>query len=581
MDKTKLEKLAELKSQVNFRDSQINLLYDVLMRSNTFSYHLLHLYGLSGTGKTFTIRRFMDKFCNNNNRMSSKGGKSNDSTKYYIYLNCNEVCYSSISLLFNEILIQTKNALMPQTSNQFEQFDLDTSNSIVFREEEEAAAAEDEDLEASKMVNCSGFVQQLRKLFEASKCVSKTCLYFVFDNAESLKNFGEASSNLLLSLAKLNEYMHDFDYDQFDSPANTITICSLFITEIDWHSFISDCDLMSKTEGPRPFVCAFTDYTKEQMCVILKRTACDLVLVQDMFNNDDGGEDMQMSQKCKNLNIEFYSKIILDVFYSICKDLNEIQYLIQIYYDQLMSSSSGMSDNASQLTEKGSYDKMLAVWNKMKPFLKQALTQIYLRQSMFTSTVPMSNKTSSQSEDILSKEFESLNLVPEANTSNLNTLDSTTATSGSSSNQFPKLMKFLLISAYIATHNPVKYDKKLFDYNSTNKYRKQKFTAQKFQQNEENQRAAALKTQSFDLNRLLAIFFAIISEYGLTQAINLSQIQINLKTLKSLHYLQQINSSYTLDEPKYKCLIDLETIQNISSSVTFNIKQYLAEFLSI
>ena len=183
-------------------------------------------------------------------------------------------------------------------------------------------------------------------------------------------------------------------------------------------------------------------------------------------------------------------------------------------------------------------------------------------------------------DDCLSKEFESLNLLSEKKPENSISLDLNSASSNS--NQFPKLMKFLLISAYIATHNPVKYDKKLFDYNSTNKYRKTKYTAQKIQQNEENQRAAALKTQSFDLNRLLAIFFPICAEYGYTQAINLSHIQVNLKTLKSLHYLQQINSVYScLDEPKYKCLLDLETIQNISASVTFNIKQYLAEFLTI
>jgi origin recognition complex subunit 5 len=161
-------------------------------------------------------------------------------------------------------------------------------------------------------------------------------------------------------------------------------------------------------------------------------------------------------------------------------------------------------------------------------------------------------------------------------------LDLNMSSAATNCNQFPKLIKFLLISSYIATHNPVKYDKKLFDINSVNKSRKSKFTNQKLQQNEENQRAAALKTQTFDLNRLLAIFFPILSEYGYTHAINLSQIQINLKTLKSLHYLQQMNSSYAcLDEPKYKCLLDLETIQSISASLNFNIKQYLAEFLLI
>ena len=142
-------------------------------------------------------------------------------------------------------------------------------------------------------------------------------------------------------------------------------------------------------------------------------------------------------------------------------------------------------------------------------------------------------------------------------------------------------MKYLLVSSYIATHNPAKYDKKLFDYHSGGKSRKSKFTAQKIQQTEENQRAAALKTQSFDLNRLLAILVAICSEQGYAHTINLNLIQLNLKTLKSFHYIQQINSSYSsLDEPKFKCLLDFDTIQSISTQINFNIKQYLVEYLT-
>jgi Cdc6-like AAA superfamily ATPase len=568
-----MDQLKQLKDEVSFRDNQINLLYELLMRNNTFLYSILHLYGLSGTGKTFTIKRFMEKFCNQN-RMPSNSQETN---KFYVYLNCNEICYSNMSLLFNEILIQIKSVLQPnkkydRNSHEFE-IDIDDEK-ITFQDDAKAILNADIDEESGiKIVDCSCFIKNLKKIFE--KINGKTCFFFIFDNAESLKLFNEASSNLILTLCKINEYINEYDYDQFECESNKVSICNLFITEIDWHSFLSDCDLMSKTEAPRPYVVAFSDYTKDQMCIILKKTACSLISAQHEFNNRVGSQTATTHQ---NINIEFYAKIILDVFYPICKDLNEIQYLIQIYFDQLMTSTTEASQD---LNDQDSYDKMLIVWNKMKPFLKQALTQIYLRQSMFNSSSLTSKNQPGNGDEVLSKEFEGLNLANERNTLALASISSN-INGGGTCGQFPKLMKFLLISAYIATHNPVKYDKKLFDYNSTNKYRKTKYTAQKLQQNEENQRAAALKTQTFDLNRLLAIFFPICAEYGYTQPINLSQIQINLKTLKSLHYLQQINSSYScLDEPKYKCLLDFETIQNISSSVTFNIKQYLAEFLSI
>ncbi|RNA28015.1 origin recognition complex subunit 5, partial [Brachionus plicatilis] len=363
------------------------------------------------------------------------------------------------------------------------------------------------------------------------------------------------SSNLLLTLSKLDEYINMGD------SASTIKISSIFVSEIDWHSLISDCDLMSKTESPRPFVIYFDDYNKEQMNQILKQSAIALL-------------SMQPEQKKRNYSdIEFYTRIILDVFYPICKDLNEIQYLIQIYYEQLLSS---MQNNDKG---KDSYEKMMIAWNKMKPFLKQALTQIYLRQSMFTSTARTNKLASPARDEILSLEFESLNILNEKSEGYLSEIN---AQMPVGCNQLPKLMKYLLISSYIATHNPAKYDKKLLDYNSTGKSRKSRFTAQKIQQNEENQRSAALKTQAFDSNRLMAIFLTICSESGHNQVINLSQIQLNLKTLKSLHYLFQSNSSYSsLDEPKYKCLIDFETILNLSNSLGFNIKQYLVEYITI
>ncbi len=224
-----------------------------------------------------------------------------------------------------------------------------------------------------------------------------------------------------------------------------------------------------------------------------------------------------------------------------------------------------------------SYTKMQAVWQSMKPFLKSALNQIYLRNSIFNSSSKISNKLSkpNKKSDELTKEFESLNLVSSQQPKQTENLDETC-------NQLPKLMKFLLISSYIATHNPTKYDKKLFEYNTNVKHRKTKFTAQKFQQTEENQRAAALKTQSFDLNRLMAIFFAISTEMNLNSNMNLNMLFSNVRSLKSLHYLQQTSSAYTsVDEPKFKCLLDFETINQISSSVQFNIKQYLAEYISI
>jgi Cdc6-like AAA superfamily ATPase len=547
-------KLRELNDQVYFRESQFGMLNDLLIKNDCFLYPIIHLFGLSGTGKTYAVKKFMNKFCDNDSQQQLICNENIN--KYSIYLNCSELCYSSISVLFNEIITQIKTILNGQDKelgliNNNKQ-NIDLNNSIDFDLED--------DTNDIKMADCSLFIRQLNKYL--NKFLNRTCLYFIFDNADNLKSYNEVS-NLLLTLFKINEYTN------LGESNNKVIICNLLISEIDWHSLLSEFDLMSKTEAPRPFIIYFNDYTKEQMYLIIKKTAKNLVKIQEEYNSSIGEDFKNLSQY---FDIEFYARIILDVFYPICKDLNEIQYLVQIYYDELISSTIAETSVLKNNETLDSQKRMISKWNRMKPFLKNALTQIYLRQSMFNSS---NEKSLNSNEELISKCFESLNLV--------NDNEKTASNIPPVSTHLPKLMKFLLISAYISTHNPVKYDKKLFDYNAIHKNsRKSKFTAQKIQQNEDNQRAAALKTQSFDFNRLLAIFFAICADNGYTDTINLDVIERNIKTLKSLHYLQQTNSSYSsLDEPKFKCLLDFDTISNISSSIGFNIKQYLAEYITI
>lgn len=548
-----LKKLNQLLEDVSFRDTQINLLFDLLIRQDKFVYPLLHLFGLSGTGKSYVMRKFMNKF---HTPSQVEHSTSNQSGKYFIYLNCKEMCHASVASFYSEIILQLQ-GFLAKKMHEFTTANLEDNEDL----NGDLMDMDDENIFKVKTTNdLSNHFRIIKSLI--SKLSSKTngnCyIYLVIDNAESLKHFKD-SNNLFLMLCKLNEHLNVDKLDDFSYPGEISNVCVIFLTEMDWHSLISDCDLMSRTEAPRPFVIYFNDYSKDQMKAILQKGAKLLVAIQNYSNADLVNS---ATEKEHLESVQFYSKTILDVFHPICKDLNEIQYLIQIYYDQVLDT---ISQTANRYREKSSYEKMLIVWNSMKPFLKQALTQIYLRNSLSNSK--------QENDDLLTKEFESISLK-ESTQKDLK--------SSESSNQLPKQMKFLLISSYIATHNPTKYDKKLFEYNNQTKSRRTKFTAQKFQQTEENQRAAALKSQSFDINRLLAIFFAIATEYNLNPDMNLSLILTNIKSLKSLQYLQQTSGSYSnIEEPKFKCLVDFETINQIATSVDFNLKQYLAEYLSI
>jgi len=129
----------------------------------------------------------------------------------------------------------------------------------------------------------------------------------VIDNADSLKYFKD-SANLFLMLCKLNEYLN---IDTFETnEEDRINLCTLFITEQDWHSLISECDLMSRTETTRPYAIFFNEYTKDEIKILLQKNAQYLVAIQYYGEN----------RKTDHVNnIQFFAKIILDVFYPICK----------------------------------------------------------------------------------------------------------------------------------------------------------------------------------------------------------------------------------------------------------------------
>lgn len=509
------DKLIEnFQSVVLFRDKELILLNDLIIRSNKCLYPLIHIYGLSGTGKTYFIRNFLNIFCSS----------TSNSVKYYpIYLNLIELCYQSVQheVIFNEILVQLCKQFNVES---YEEYLVTNSNDMAM------------------------FVRILSKILTEYSNSDNVNIVIVVDNANMLKHLNTPNDQnyVFLLLTKLNEYLGEV---LIKSNIN-LTTCTIFISEYEWHSLISECNLMSQTETSRPIQLLFQNYTKDEMFEILVQS-----------NTETEDED--------NENKLMYTRIILDVFFAICKDLNELNYLSEMYYEQLktVSSDSNMSST-------------IGLWNKIKPFLKQALTKIYLRESFSI------DNNSSPSTMNIDKEFECMRidtnkLIIRATPQSFNPIVSQTK----SSIELPLYVKYILIAAYIATHNSSKYDRKLFEYHTAKTYRKTKFNANTFQKIDETKRVASIKLHQFDLNRLLAIFFTIVMDCAQVNVkkkfedINLSILQCEIETLKNLNYIQQCSGSFTnLDEPKYKCLIDFETISSISSSVSFNIKQYLVEY---
>lgn len=83
--------------------------------------------------------------------------------------------------------------------------------------------------------------------------------------------------------------------------------------------------------------------------------------------------------------------------------------------------------------------------------------------------------------------------------------------------------------------------------------------------------------KSFNIDRLLAIFYAILDEkVGLTCNL-LAQIS-SLVHLKLLNYISGENN--VMDgTARLQCTVSLEFILQVGRSVGFNVRQYLSDFM--
>ena len=224
-----------------------------------------------------------------------------------------------------------------------------------------------------------------------------------------------------------------------------------------------------------------------------------------------------------------YLNLFLSVFFRFCRDLNELRFMARINFAKYIEPiESGQCDEKNAA----------ALWRNISNVLKANLEVIYLR----VSTEDFVQRTQ------LSEEIES-------------------TTKLALSFELPYYAKFLLIAAYLASYNPVKEDKRLF-MKQSGKIKKRK----------PSKKAVVLNTHSgpkaFPLDRMLAIFCAIIEEKVDLNASLLSQIP----TMCQLGLMTTVGDK-NLDEPKYKCCVSYDFITVISKTVGFSVKNYLYDFI--
>lgn len=160
----------------------------------------------------------------------------------------------------------------------------------------------------------------------------------------------------------------------------------------------------------------------------------------------------------------------------------------------------------------------------------------------------------------------------------------------------PRLAKYLLIAAFLASYNPQKYDRRLFlkrDSSATTRRGGRK--AGQIKETHGNERQQLLGPKVFALDRMIAIFHSILDEpvdvtvdfhtqVGIrvcfTSSSTVLPVPSQIASLFALNMLQRTSEDGVekLEGVRGKCNISYEFVQRLAKDLGFELGNYLYNF---
>ncbi|XP_040067601.2 origin recognition complex subunit 5 [Ixodes scapularis] len=290
-------------------------------------------------------------------------------------------------------------------------------------------------------------------------------------------------------------------------------ICVILISEIVWEKF------RCGTGFCEPYFVHFPQYSQDELVKIL------------------------CSYCPKGYSEEFYTRylhLLLSVFFTVTRNLRELQYAAQLNFPKFCAPIVEGSATESDIHK---------LWRNVEPHMRKTLQSVYLREV-----------TSAQFENVQCREGEADGATSRGH--------ETGKAPRRGVVELPFYSRFLLLAAYMASYNRPGTDRKFFVKNQGKMKRRRSHKPKEKPSNH------LLGPKPFPLNRMMAIFYAIVDEQVAPSALIFSQI----KTLVSLRLLVQLTKDDQLSAPKYKCLVSLDFIREIAKTVNFDVTGHLSDF---
>ncbi|KAL3853199.1 hypothetical protein ACJMK2_016760 [Sinanodonta woodiana] len=359
--------------------------------------------------------------------------------------------------------------------------------------------AVNESVSRIKCENMNDFIRLFKQVL-SQKGLDKETVYIIMDKAERMRDM---ESNILPAFLRLQEL-------------SSSNVCVILLSEIVWEKF------RWGTGFAEPYVLHFPEYKKDELLQILSK-----------------GCPTDFPESCYVM----YLNLVLSVFHHVCRDLREIQHLVNLNFMKFAEPIRN-----GEATSKDSKK----LWKNIEPHLKKALPTVYLRE-------------------VSSSQWQRYQAENAGDTEQENTSQNLQGLSHRCHVDLPYYTKYLLIAAYLASYNPAKTDKRFFAKHTGKKTKKISQTA-KFRWEASNH---VLGPKAFPLDRLMAIFYSIVEGKVAPTA----NIFMQITSLVSLHMLTLDPRDDQIITPKYKCLVSLDLIKSVARTVNFDVVRYLYDFV--
>lgn len=348
-------------------------------------------------------------------------------------------------------------------------------------------------------------------IFHLKKCSERIELDGSVIVLDKAEQLRQMDYNLLPSFLRLREL-------------TGLSISAIFLSEIIFEKYYARGNVV------HPIKIYFPQYAKEELLDILSLdySNAKAFLFTAYKKELDFNQDIY-----KN-----YLNVFLSVFYRASRDVSELRHMAKINFVEYCRP---VINNECKI------DDSMLLWRRIAPTLKSSLEVLYLRVSTEKSLSAV-NADHVQRQLTFSKEDLAQSL------------------------ELPFYAKYLLIAAYLASYNPAKDDKRMFMKYHGKKRKTMKDVKAKSKVSE--QLNTQLGPKAFSLDRLLAIFYAILEDkVGFN-----NNLLVQVSSLVELQLLTSLSDNFSLDGQKYKCIVGYDFIQTICKMVGFNVRKYLSDF---